>query len=153
MINVYTIHNDPNVYKNPRAFIPERWDGKLQEVKEDSVGARSELFTFGAGRRVCPGQHLAERNLFLTVSKLIWAFDVTKKKGPDGKEIPIDAEDYAPGGVISLKPYSVDIKVRDPERSELIKSEWEKGRNEFLDENEQWYKAPPGVEQLMSKVK
>src|ERR1700733_6302398 len=28
----------------------------------------------GAGRRLCPGIHLAERNLFIAMAKLLWAF-------------------------------------------------------------------------------
>lgn len=147
------MHNDPSVYDEPRAFKPERWEGKLQDAKEDSVGARSELFTFGAGRRICPGQHLAERNLFLTVSKIIWACDVSKKMTEDGNEIPIDTETYSPGGIISIAPYAVDINPRSTARLDVAKREWKTGREEFLDETEQWKKVTPGVEGLMRKVK
>lgn len=152
IINAHFIHNDPSTYEEPRAFKPERWEGKLQDVKEDSVGARSELFTFGAGRRICPGQHLAERNLFLTVSKIIWACDISKKTA-NGNEIPIDTEEYSPGGVISIAPYPVDIKPRSTTRLDVLKREWQTGREELLDENEQWEKVTPGVEELMRRVK
>lgn len=153
VINTFFIHNDPSVYEDPRAFRPERWEGRLQEVREDAVGARSELFTFGAGRRVCPGQHLAERNLFLTVAKIVWACDVSRERTPDGREVSIDTEDYSPGGVISIAPYAVDIRPRSEARLDVAKGEWEAGRGEFLDENEQWKRVTPGVEQLMSKMK
>lgn len=153
IINAYSIHNDPSIYEDPRAFKPERWEGKLQEAKEDSVGARSELFTFGAGRRICPGQHLAERNLFLTVSKILWACDVSKREGEDGKEIPIDTENYSPGGVVSIAPYAVGIKPRSRVRLDVAKREWDTGREEFLDENQQWKKFTAGLEELMRRVK
>jgi cytochrome P450 len=29
-------------------------------------------FTFGAGRRVCPGFHVAERGLFIAIARMLW---------------------------------------------------------------------------------
>jgi len=31
-------------------------------------------WTFGAGRRICPGLHAAERELWLAISRLLWAY-------------------------------------------------------------------------------
>ncbi|KAF9634882.1 Cytochrome P450 [Lasiodiplodia theobromae] len=156
IINAWHMHNDPAVYPSPRDFKPERWEGRLNanhSLDEESVGARNELFVFGAGRRICPGQHLAEKNLFLTVSKILWACEISQKKDKRGVDVPIDAEKFAPGGVISLAEYAVDIKPRSEGRNAVIKAEWEAGRGQFLDEEEQWKKVPEGVEELMVKVK
>lgn len=152
-MNSWYMHNDPAVYEEPRAFRPERWEGKLQDAKEDSVGARSELFTFGAGRRICPGQHLAERNLFLTISKILWTFDISSAKDENGDAIPIDMEQFTTGGVISLAPFRCSIKPRTAEHASFIQKEWEDGRAEFLDEEEQWKRVPQGVEKLMENIK
>lgn len=86
------------------------------------------------------------------MSKIIWACDISKKT-EDGKEIPIDTDSYSPGGVISLAPYAVDIKPRSQSRLDVAKREWDAGRDDFLDENEQWKKVTPGVEELMRRVK
>jgi hypothetical protein len=91
--------------------------------------------------------------LFLTVSKVIWACDVSKRRAEDGKEIPIDLENWTPGGVISVAPHAVDIKPRSKARLDVAQREWETGREEFLDDNEQWKKLTPGVEELMRRVK
>jgi hypothetical protein len=38
-------------------------------------------FAFGAGRRICPGYHVAERSFFIGFSRLLWAFDIQPKPG------------------------------------------------------------------------
>ncbi|KAA8651078.1 hypothetical protein EYZ11_010179 [Aspergillus tanneri] len=65
IMNSYAIHNDPALFPKPQEFLPERWDGKPNAGYN---GNDQLLFTFGAGRGICPGQHLAERSLFLVVS-------------------------------------------------------------------------------------
>lgn len=87
------------------------------------------------------------------MSKIIWACDISKTKTADGKEIAIDTENYTPGGVISIAPYAVDIQPRTKARLDVAQREWETGREEFLDDNEQWKKVTAGVEELMRRVK
>ncbi|GME37495.1 cytochrome p450 [Neofusicoccum parvum] len=151
--NTFAIHNDPNIYPEPRVFKPERWEGKLEKASEDSLGAKSELLTFGAGRRICPGQHLAERNLFLGISGWLWAFNTIKAKDQLGNEIPIDINSYKPGLVSMLQPFKVSIKPRNEDRARLVQETWMDLRSELLDENEQWKKVPQGVDLLMMKMK
>ncbi|KAG1888963.1 uncharacterized protein F5891DRAFT_1199019 [Suillus fuscotomentosus] len=33
-----------------------------------------KFFTFGFGRRVCPGQHVANRSIFINTAVILWAF-------------------------------------------------------------------------------
>jgi hypothetical protein len=33
------------------------------------------------GRRVCPGQHVADASLFIGISRLLWTFNIGLKKG------------------------------------------------------------------------
>ncbi|EOD43983.1 putative cytochrome p450 protein [Neofusicoccum parvum UCRNP2] len=102
VLNAYGIHRDASLFAAPRTFDPERWAGRLEAagtLADDRVGARSEaLYAFGAGRRVCPGQHVAEQGLFLAVARWLWAFDTAA----DG---PVDPEDYKPGIVCSLENF------------------------------------------------
>ena len=46
-------------------------------------------WTFGAGRRLCPGIHVAERTLFLAMARILWAFTISKAKDASGNEIEI----------------------------------------------------------------
>ncbi|KAL1626284.1 hypothetical protein SLS56_006950 [Neofusicoccum ribis] len=153
VLNTYAIHTDPTTYPEPREFRPERWEGKLEMVTSDEqVGARTDLFAFGAGRRVCPGQHLAERNLFFMVSYMLWAFDIKKQKDDAGREIDIDMDDLRPGIVNTINPYSVDVKPRSAGRLELVKANWAEQREKLLDANEQWIQSPEAVTSVMAKT-
>ncbi|KKY28472.1 putative cytochrome p450 [Diplodia seriata] len=156
VINSYGIHRDPRVYPDPKAFVPERWEGKLEatsNLTDDRIGARSELFAFGAGRRICPGQHLAERGLMLAISRWLWAFEIAKQRDETtGEEVGIDMDDVRPGIVVSLKEVRVDVKPRCAEKATMVKELWRRDRDEFLDERLQWKKSPPGVEDVMKKA-
>ncbi|GME61140.1 putative cytochrome P450 [Neofusicoccum parvum] len=153
IFNTMAMHHDPKVYPEPYLFIPERWAGKLEMAAEDSLGAKSELFTFGAGRRICPGQHLAERSLFLTISNWLWAFNIAKAKDPSGKEIPINITDTKPGLARMFKDFEVSIKPRSEEKTKLIRENWEHMRSEFLTDKEQWKAVPHGVNETLLKAR
>ena len=36
--------------------------------------------------RICPGKYLALRSLWIVIASVIAAFDISKIKGPDGRE-------------------------------------------------------------------
>jgi hypothetical protein len=50
--------------------------------------------TFGWGRRVCAGQARAEQGTFISVARLLWAFNNRKAIDEAGKEIPVDIFSY-----------------------------------------------------------
>ncbi|KAK4750950.1 hypothetical protein SAY87_004432 [Trapa incisa] len=54
-----SVHFDPEIYPNPRAFDPSRWD--------DHTAKAGTFLPFGAGSRLCPGNDLAklEISIFL----------------------------------------------------------------------------------------
>lgn len=70
---IHEMHMDPSVFSEPEKFKPERWVRGDGTVDYDTT----PIQTFGFGRRVCPGVHLAEASLFLTISNLAWAFNTT----------------------------------------------------------------------------
>ena len=72
--NHWSIHRDPAVFPEPDEFRPERWlkeqtngDGQW----EPSTDKNLRHFTFGFGRRVCPGQHVADRSVYITVRRTV----------------------------------------------------------------------------------
>lgn len=72
IINSWAIGRDPNVWsENVEEFYPERFMGRDIDVR----GLHFELIPFGAGRRVCPGMHLALTNVKLVVAHLVHCFD------------------------------------------------------------------------------
>lgn len=81
----------------PRDFDPARFTPEETLVEQNCITAdslRRRHFTFGTGRRVCPGVHVAQRGLFVGMSRLVWGFDFAKKRGADGREINIDRDAF-----------------------------------------------------------
>lgn len=75
---VWWFFNDPEVYKNPEAFDPERYS--RNEPDPGTVA-------FGYGRRVCPGWHLADATVFLSITQLLAVFNITKKVDEHGRDM------------------------------------------------------------------
>lgn len=87
-------------------------------------------YGYGSGRRICPGMHLAERNLFLAIAKLIWAFDI----GPGidemtGLTIEPDVDPqtgYQEGLILGARPFACRMSVRSEARRDVIVREFQK---------------------------
>ncbi|KAK7471927.1 hypothetical protein VKT23_000030 [Stygiomarasmius scandens] len=92
VLNCYTLHHNEERYPDPFAFKPERYLGDNLSCAESAKLANAmerDHWTFGAGRRICPGLPIAERELWLAVSRLLWAFNFEAL--PDE---PISLEEY-----------------------------------------------------------
>ena len=79
--NVWAIHRHPRDFPQPDEFKPERFikENEWARPYPSSKGHNA----FGWGRRVCSGQPLAEQGLWMTVARLLWAFDI--RPGLDAK--------------------------------------------------------------------
>lgn len=95
---------------------------------------------FGAGRRMCQGIHIAERSLFLAVSRLLWAFNFQRAVDPaTGCEIPLSHDDDLQGGMFVMpRPFQARITPRDDEKARIVKEAWKEASESLLDENLQW---------------
>ena len=62
---------------------------------------------FGAGRRICPGMMVAEREIWLTISRMLWAFDMIEIP-----EKPIDLKEYDGLSGRSPVPFEIILKPR-----------------------------------------
>jgi cytochrome P450 len=146
--NVYTIHNDPKRYPNPKKFDPARYLNDTQTASEAALNSdvsKRDHFTFGAGRRLCAGMHVAEQSLFLGISHILWAFDIRPAKDENtGKDLLPDQDKYTEANVCMPAPYSAIITPRSEQKAEKIREEWHKAQNE-LTEQGQWKQIPQGM--------
>ena len=146
ILNVWTIHNDPHKFRNPRTFDPTRYLNDTQTAIESANSPDPSMrdhFLFGAGRRFCQGTHIAERSLFLGYSRLLWAFDFKKALDEDGAHITPDATELTEGLLVQPKPFPARIEPRSSEKVETVRREWEM-MEELLDQNGQWKVLPEG---------
>lgn len=103
---VWTLNH--NGVENPREFDPSRHSDEFTAVEANSISPDSNKrsnFTFGAGRRVCPGYHVAQRGLFIAVSRMLWGFEFSRRRDESGKLIPIDRDALTAGLIVRPAPY------------------------------------------------
>lgn len=105
MTNVWTIQRDPAFYDEPDRFIPERYLRNPLGIKDGApTQNRKSLYTFGFGRRECPGKEFFFQQTEITMAQVIWAFDFV----PTG---PLDT-DVRTGFVIGVasRPKPLNMK-------------------------------------------
>ncbi|KAI1660860.1 putative cytochrome P450 [Daldinia decipiens] len=148
ILNVWAIHNDPKKYASPREFEPMRYiddnQTSMDSANNPEVNQRDH-FTFGAGRRRCQGMHIADRSLFLAISRLLWAFNFQRAIDPDShKEIIPDMNDLTEGLMVFPTPFPAKIVPRDDRKTRILREEWDQV-SKSLDDQNQWKTVPEGL--------
>ena len=153
MNNVWGIHTDPARFPNPRQFNPDRYKDDFKGLSDsaaDPDANNRDQFTFGAGRRICPGIHVAERSLFLAMSRMLSAFNIEPELDIHGDPIIPDQEKLTQGFVCMPEPFPAKITPRSKEKAALITEDWEKAEKERLDPiTKQWLGPLPQVKSSM----
>ncbi|EIW85639.1 cytochrome P450 [Coniophora puteana RWD-64-598 SS2] len=70
--NIWAMMYDPEVYASPKLFMPERFIANAGKGAEPDP----KRAVFGFGRRVCPGMHLADATMWLSVAMVLATFDI-----------------------------------------------------------------------------
>ncbi|KAF9894534.1 hypothetical protein FE257_006419 [Aspergillus nanangensis] len=142
MNNVWAINMDDKRHPEPRQFNPDRFVHDHQSLAEAAANpdaSKRDQFTFGAGRRICPGIHIAERSLFLGISRMIWAFDIAPELDQHGQPILPDPDRLTQGFVCMPEEFGARITPRSKERADMVVCEWEEAEKECLDPvTKQW---------------
>ncbi|KAH9028791.1 cytochrome P450 [Lactarius hengduanensis] len=125
--NVWHLNRDPTIYGadathfNPARFLDAK--GELApcppETKEEGH------VTYGFGRRVCPGRHVANNSFFIEIAMVLWACNIEPGKDEHGNVIPIDVDKYVDGIHIRPAPFKANISPRFPEAVALLAGERE----------------------------
>ncbi|KAG9831278.1 putative cytochrome P450, partial [Aureobasidium melanogenum] len=149
MNNVWAIHMDPNRSSEPRRFDPDRFKDDFLNCADSATqpdASKRDSFTFGAGRRICQGMHVAERSLFLGISRMLWAFDINPViDSATGEEILPDPDKLTQGILVMPEEYKVNITPRDQIRADLIEKEWQEAEDLLDPITKQWKQMPKGM--------
>ncbi len=68
------------MYPDPYSFKPERFITSDGSFRDDPVVTS----LFGFGKRICPGRHLADANIFIVIASLLSVFNIKNGDGTDG---------------------------------------------------------------------
>lgn len=137
-INIYGLHHDEKKFPNHDVFDPDHYKGQTTLAPELASSPDYEArdhYAYGAGRRLCPGIHVAERSLFLAIAKLVWAFDFKPGRNAEGKIVEPDIDNvtgYSEGSLLCAKPFACDIQVRSEKRRQTTLMEYERAEQEVF---------------------
>ena len=95
-------------------FRPERFLSTPTHVAEPDP----RTWTFGYGRRVCPGRYVADNALFITIAQSLAVFSISKLV-ENGKTVE-PAIEFEPGVVSHPSPYRTNVQPRSEKHRELI---------------------------------
>ncbi|KAG8694200.1 hypothetical protein FRC09_009997 [Ceratobasidium sp. 395] len=103
--NVWKMMHDPEIYPEPDRFKPERY-------LVANPPPEPEEYAFGFGRRACPGIHIAQQSMWISISNTLANFMITKAKDENGIDIT-PAERYSNGIISHPMPFKCLITPRE----------------------------------------
>lgn len=96
LIPVQLMHHDPRWFPDPMAFRPERFGPDAPAIP------RGAWMPFGAGPRVCLGQHLAMTEMAVIAARLLQRFELSVPAGVEAPE-PVLAISLRPKSTLRLR--------------------------------------------------
>lgn len=117
------MQRDPADYDDPENFIPERYLNNPSGLKAGvaATDGKKPTYTFGAGRRICPGEAFAHNSVLLVMAKLLWAFNII---APEPIDMRVETG-FHTGLVLGPKPFKVDFVARDETKAAGIVADFE----------------------------
>lgn len=110
-VNNWKLLHDPDTYRDPMAFMPERFLGAAPELDPSKIA-------FGYGRRICPGILVAEATIFITVAATLAAFSIRPAQNGGAPSLPPVRQT---SGIISHPaPFQCDVVPRSKKAEALV---------------------------------
>ncbi|CAF1920146.1 unnamed protein product [Brassica oleracea] len=95
-VNAWAIGRDPETWKDPEMFLPERF----MDNNIDAKGQNFELLPFGSGRRICPGMYMGTTMVEFGLANMLFQFDW---KLPEGMKVEDMDMEESPGLTVGMK--------------------------------------------------
>ncbi|CAA7019718.1 unnamed protein product [Microthlaspi erraticum] len=84
-VNIWAVHMNPSIWKDPESFFPERF----RDNEVDYKGLNFDLLPFGSGRRMCPGMGMGMALVHLALINLLYRFDWKLPGGMEAKDVEL----------------------------------------------------------------
>jgi cytochrome P450 len=100
--NVWHLNRDPEIYgEDAGHFNPARHLDANGEIAPGPPDTKEESHvTYGFGRRLCVGRHVANNSLFIDIAVLLWACNIQRKKDSSGRLLPLDVDGFVEDGLV-----------------------------------------------------
>ncbi|KDN41204.1 hypothetical protein RSAG8_07618, partial [Rhizoctonia solani AG-8 WAC10335] len=106
--SIVAITRDESIYPDPGRFNPDRFlDPEVPPAP-----------AFGYGRRICPGSHFADANLFPLISTLMYIFDIQRAVDANGQEIITEIKMMI-DSTVSWKPQSFPFVLKPRSKAHM----------------------------------
>ncbi|VDC05155.1 unnamed protein product [Peniophora sp. CBMAI 1063] len=113
--NIWFMANNPEIYKSPRVFNPDRFIATPEHPAEPDP----HNVVFGFGRRICPGINLADATAWLEIALSLAVLTVSKAVDENGNAITPEYK-YTEENVTHPVSFPCSIKARDARAEALI---------------------------------
>ncbi|KAF6203329.1 hypothetical protein GE061_003747 [Apolygus lucorum] len=104
LMNLVPLAKDTTKWPHPNSFIPERF---LEEKGQDKY--ERNMYSFGKGKRRCPGEALARSFMFIFFASFLHRFKLEQ----NGVVPP--TLDPVPGITLSTTPFDLKLSLRHPQ--------------------------------------
>ncbi|KAI9248400.1 cytochrome P450 [Sporodiniella umbellata] len=116
VFNSHTTNNSKLIFEEPEKFDPERYMNEkrtIQAINNGSIDERTH-FTFGWGRRICPGTYMAESEMFTWLSELCLNYSIEPTISSTGEKVFPDIENVRTRGImVEPMPYKIKLVKRN----------------------------------------
>lgn len=119
--NHWSISRDPEVFPNPNEFRLQRWF-VMEDIAKAEIRKDVNHVGYGFGRRICAGQNVANRSMYINCALLLWAFDFAKKRDAAGRVVEIDDLAFTDTANSHPLPFEVSITPRFPAVDQILES-------------------------------
>ena len=118
--NIWHMHMDADYYEEPERYRPERYVDNPLGARPGAPHqpGRKNVYTFGAGRRECPGAAFFYQGMGLAFAQLLWAFELAPA-GPLGDHNDIKAT-FDHSLVLHPKPFGVKFVPRKANTDNIL---------------------------------
>jgi hypothetical protein len=128
----YNIHFNSELYPDPHVYNPDRYlDRPLPAMSYAGSPdyEKRDHYSYGAGRRICVGIHLAERTQWRLTARLLWAYSIKPEVDEKGNELEVDTDAYEDGLLVCPKPFKVRFVPRSEKHVEVIERDFESAKD------------------------
>ncbi|THU76873.1 cytochrome P450 [Dendrothele bispora CBS 962.96] len=115
--NVWAILHDKTIYNDPMIFKPERF----LEQSGKRCPPDPTLYSFGFGRRICPGRYLALDNSWMMIACILAAFTIEKALDINGNEIEVTTQ-HSNDALSFPMPFRCRFTPRSPQALNLLET-------------------------------